>query len=286
MGELHLEIIENRIKTEKNVEVKTSSPIIVYREAVMKQSPEVVGKSPNKHNLFFIIVEPLEDNVYELMKKGEITDGRIKKKDELLWDKLKMLGISNEEARQYKEIYKGCVFLDKTRGIVQLGEVIGLVLDAFEQVIDQGPLAREPCMKMKVSLMDTRLHEDAIHRGPAQVYPAIREAIKEGMARAGPAIFEPIQTHLIEAPIEFMGDMIALATSKRGQVIDVKQEGSRVMISAKLPVSEMIGWSSDLRSTTNGRGISSLTDQVFEKAPAEIQEKVIRQIKQRKGMTD
>ena len=286
MGELHLEIIENRIKTEKNVDVKSSAPIVVYRETVIRKSPEAVGKTPNKHNLFFMTVEPLEDAVYEAIKKGEINELRAKKKEEVLWKKLSELGVSNDEARQYQQIYKGCVLLDKTRGIVQLGEVIGLVMDAFEQVIDQGPLSREPCMKLKVSLIDCKLHEDAIHRGPAQVYPAIREAIREGMAKANAVIFEPIQIHLIEVPVEYMGDIMKLVAKKRGQVLNVEQEMTRAMIRAKLPVAEMLGWSSDLRSATGGRGVSSLIDQMFEKTPSEIQQKVIRQIKQRKGIKD
>ena len=69
--------------------------------------------------------------------------------------------------------------MDETRGEVHIGEVIEMIMDAFEMVMDEGPLAREPCMKMKVSLVDIKLHEDAIHRGPAQVYPAVREAIQK-----------------------------------------------------------------------------------------------------------
>jgi len=286
MGELHLEIIENRIKTEKNVDIKTSAPIVVYRETVMKKSPEVMGKSPNKHNLFFFEIAPLEGPVYEAIKKGEIAEGRIKKKDEILWKKLSSLGLSNDEARQYKEVYKSCVFLDKTKGLIQISEVIGLIMDAFEQVVDSGPIVREPCMRLKVSLIDAKLHEDAIHRGPAQVYPAIRDAIKEGMAKATSVLFEPIQTHLIESPIEFMGEVTNLVSSKRGQLLNITQEGARVLIEGKIPVSEMIGWSSDLRSATEGRGVSSLMDQAFEKVPNEVQEKVIRQIRQRKGIKE
>ena len=71
MGELHLEIIENRIKSEKGLEVKTSPPIVVYRETVNKDGKECEGKSPNKHNKFFMIVEPLETNVYEAIKSGD-----------------------------------------------------------------------------------------------------------------------------------------------------------------------------------------------------------------------
>ena len=159
-----------------------------------------------------------------------------------------------------------------------------LLLDGFEQVMDGGPLAREPCFGVKVVLTDLKLHEDAIHRGPAQMYPAVRECIKTSMMGAGPSMFEPVQTHLIEAPVEYMGDMTRLVMNKRGQVLDI-QEGAQVVIKAKLPVSEMLGWSSDLRSATGGRGTSSLSDQVFEKLPNELQDKVIRQIVQRKGLT-
>ena len=286
MGELHLEIIENRIKTEKNVDVKTSQPIVVYRETITKRCLEAVGKSPNKHNLFFFDIEPLEEAVYESMKKGEINEGRIKKKDEALWNKLSSLGVSNDEARQYKQIYKNCVLLDKTKGIVQIGEVMGLIMDAFEQVIDAGPLSREPVMRLKVSITDLKLHEDAIHRGPAQVYPAVRDALKDGFMKAGPAIFEPIQTHLIECPVEFMGAITKLVTSKRGQLLNVDQEGARAIITGKLPVAEMLGWSSDLRSATEGRGVSSLIDQAFEKVPAGMQDAIIRQIRQRKGLSE
>jgi elongation factor 2 len=286
MGELHLEIIENRIKTEKNVDVKTSPPIVVYRETVMRKSPEVEGKSPNKHNVFYMTVEPLEDAVYEAIKSGAIDDGRIKKKDEALWNTLNSLGISNDEARQYKDIYRGCVFLEKTKGIVQLIEVIGLIMDSFEQVVDQGPLAREHCAKLKISLVDTKLHEDAIHRGPAQVYPAVRDAIKAGMAAATPIILEPLQVHLIEAPFSFLSEITKLVTSKRGQMLEVNQDGNSVAVKAKLPVSEMLGWSSDLRSATEGRGSSSLVDQMFEKAPNELQPKIIKQIRDRKGLQE
>ena len=284
MGELHLEIVENRIKTEKNVDVLTSAPIVVYREAVTKQSPWVEGKTPNKHNIFFFVVEPIENAVYGAIQRGEIIEGRMKKKEEALWKTLSALGVDYDEAKNYKEIYRGCALLDNTKGIVQIGEVMGLVMDAFEQVVDEGPLAREPCAKLKVTLVDAKLHEDAIHRGPAQVYPAVRDGIRDGMSKANAILLEPMQVHLIEAPVEFMGDLTKLVTSKRGQMLDVNQEGTQAVIKAKLPVAEMLGWSSDLRSATSGRGVSSLMDQMFEKTPNEVQNKVVRQIRQRKGM--
>ncbi len=286
MGELHLEIIENRIKTEKGVDVKTSEPIVVYRETVTKESGVMGGRSPNKHNDFFIKVEPLQEEVYQAIKNGEIPEMRIKKKDDVLAKKLRELGVDNEEIRQYRDTYKGNVFLDCTRGEVHIGEVIELILDAFEQVADAGPLAREPCVKMKVSLTDTKLHEDAIHRGPAQVYPAVRDALYSAMRSANVCLFEPVQTYLIEAPTEFLSEVTKLVTSKRGQLIDVRQEEAGITVKAKIPVAEMIGWSSDLRSSTEGRGVSSLSDQAFEQVPRDLQAEVIRKIRDRKGLAE
>jgi len=284
MGELHLEIIANRIKTEKGVEINTSQPIVVYRETITKKSREMEGRSPNKHNVFYLTVEPLEDAVYNALRSGEITDRRIKKKDEALYKALNALGVSNEEARQYRDIYKDCVLLDKTRGIVAIGEVIELVMDAFEQVVDQGPLAREPCTKLKVSLIDCKLHEDAIHRGPAQVIPAVRDAIKAAMFDAKPVLFEPLQILKFEGPLNFMADINAIIQSRRGQLFNVEQEEDHIRIEAKMPVSEMFGLSNALRSATEGRATFFLVDQSFEPVPKDLQEKIIRQIRERKGL--
>jgi elongation factor 2 len=287
MGELHLEIIENRIKTEKGLQVRTSPPIIVYRETVTKTSNMSEGRSPNKHNSFFVKVEPLEEEIYSLIKSGDLPEGRVKKKSDAVTRVLSdTLGWGSDEIRNVKDIYKGNMFLDETRGEVHIGEVMEMVLDAFEMVMDEGPLAREPCMKMKVSLVDIKLHEDAIHRGPAQVYPAVRDAVKEAMKSAGSAIFEPLQVHVIEAPDDFMGTITKLVGGKRGQMLDMQQEGSMTQIKAKIPVAEMIGWSNDLRSSTEGRGTSSLLEQDFERVPQGLQDDVIRKIRERKGLSE
>jgi elongation factor 2 len=90
----------------------------------------------------------------------------------------------------------------------------------------------------------------------------------------------------IDAPVTYMGELSKIVTSKRGQLLEMNQEGTMVVIKAKLPVAEMLGWSSELRSATEGRGVSSLVDQMFEKIPEELQEKVRQQIIQRKGLTE
>jgi elongation factor 2 len=286
MGELHLEIIENRIKSEKGLEVKTSAPIIVYRETATKLSNVAEGRSPNKHNGFFIKVEPLEEELYSKIQSGELREGRVKKKDDSVTQCLSEMGWGSDEIRNVKDIYKGSMFMDETRGEVHIGEVIEMVLDAFEMVMDAGPLARDPCMKMKVTLVDIKLHEDAIHRGPAQVYPAVRDGITKAMKSATPSMLEPLQVHVIDMPGEYMGAVTKLVGGKRGQMLDMKQEEDSAEITSKIPVAEMIGWSNDLRSTTEGKGTSSILDQTFEKVPTTLQDGIIKKIRDRKGLAE
>lgn len=286
MGELHLEVIENRIIREKGVEVKTSPPIVVYREAVTKVSPEAEGKSPNKHNKLYFVVEPLEEEISKGIKEGKMPTGRYKKKDEQLISFLRdECGWDTKLASKVKGECNGNIFVDSTRGIVYINEIMELVLDMFEDVMKAGPLAKEPCVNVKVSLMDCTLHEDAIHRGPAQMYPAVREGIRSAMMQAGPVLYEPLQVMRIEAPSEYVGEMSKLISSRRGQLLDMSQEGDITVIKAKLPVGDLFGWSNDLRSATGGRGNSSLVDQMFERLPGELQEKIKNQIIQRKGLS-
>ena len=286
MGELHLEVIENRIKKDKKIDIITSPPIVVYREAVQKKSQEIEGKSPNKHNKFYFTVEPLGDEIHQKIKDGEIPEIRIKKSDIATFQKFVDLGIPMKEAKKIREIFRGNILVDGTRGIVHIGEVIEMVMDGFEQVMKEGPLTREPGIKMKVTLMDCKLHEDAIHRGPAQVLPSVRESIKGAMMNGGAVIYEPLQILQIEAPAEFMGELSKLVQNKRGQLLKMDQEGVRITVKAKLPVAEMFGLTSDLRSATSGRGSHFVVDQLFEKVPGSLQEKVIKQTRDRKGLRD
>ncbi|MFA5796996.1 MAG: elongation factor EF-2 [Candidatus Woesearchaeota archaeon] len=285
MGELHLEIIENRIKSEKGVEIQSSPPIVVYRETITKKSPDVYeGKSPNKHNKFYFRVEPLSDELRAAIKSGALPEGRPKKNLQDLWGVLEEANMETKESRKVKDVYKGNMLIDGTRGIVHIGEIMEMVCDMFEDVMTKGPLAKDPCIGVKVTLDDVKLHEDAIHRGPAQVYPAVRDSIRGAMMTAGPLMFEPVQVLQFEAPIDFMGEISKLISSKRGQLLDMQQEGVQIVVKGKLPVGEMFGLSSDLRSATEGRGNFFVIDQNFEKLPEELQGKIIGQIRTRKGL--
>jgi len=222
----------------------------------------------------------------DTIKSGDIPEGRIKKKDLVIRDKLVELGMNSKEALKVKDVYQGNIFVEATRGQVHIGEILEMVLDMFEDVMRQGSVAREPCFKMKVTMVDCKLHEDAIHRGPAQLYPAVRDGIRAAISLGAPLLYEPIQTLLFESPDEFMGEISKLISNKRGQLLEMTQEGVRVLIKGKMPVAESFGLSNDLRSATGGRGTSSMVDQTFERMPNELQEKVIKQIRDRKGLTE
>ena len=285
MGELHLEIIENRIVKEKGVEVKTSPPVVAYRETVTKKNPEPAeGKSPNKHNRLYFNVEPLPAELLKKIRAGEIPEGRVKKKDLEFRQLFVDSGWDTKVADKVKDVYEGNVFVDGTRGIVQIGEIMEMCLDMFEDVMRSGGLAGEPCFGLLVTLDDVKLHEDAIHRGPAQLYPAVREGIRDAIRNAKPLLYEPVQTLLFDAPEAYMGEISKLISNKRGQLLDMEQKGASVQVKGKLPVGEMFGLASELRSATGGRGSSSLIDQTFEILPMELQDKIIKQIRQRKGL--
>jgi len=287
LGELHLEAkVENKLK-EMGIEVEMSKPIVVYRETIFEKSPVVEGKSPNKHNRLYIQVEPLEEKVYEAMVVGEIpSEKEIKKKDLELFEKLAKLGMPYDEAKNILVIHNKNVFIDLTKGIQYMNEVIDMVKDAFCEVAEDGPLAREPCLKVKVKLVDAELHEDPVHRGPGQIMPAVRYAIRQAMLKANATLLEPKQIIRIDAPSELIGSVAREIENRRGQILDMKEERGVSIITAKMPVSDMFGFDAALKSATSGRGFYSLVDVVFEKLPEEMRESVIKSIRKRKGLSE
>ncbi|NOZ82139.1 MAG: elongation factor EF-2 [Candidatus Micrarchaeota archaeon] len=284
LGELHLDAkVERKIK-EKGVEIIVSPPIVVYRESVFSKGPVVEGKSPNKHNKFYINVEPLPESVYKAMVEGEIKDGEIKGKDLELIEKLCSLGMSREDAKNVKMIYNHCLLIDSTKGIQYLNETMELVKNGFKEVMDSGPLAKEPCAAMIVRLVDAELHEDAIHRGPAQVIPAIRQAIHESMLKADFGLLEPKQILRIDTPQEYIGNVSSEINVRRGEILNIEQEEDSAIITAKIPVSELFGFESALKSATAGKGFQYLVEVVFERIPRELRDQTILKIRERKGL--
>ncbi len=287
LGELHLEIkVEHKLR-DLGIDVEMSKPIVVYRETIFEPSPEIEGKSPNKHNKLYFLVEPLEEGVYKAMLDGEIpSEIEIKKKNIELWKKLEAVGMDYDEAKNIQVIYNKNVFLDMTKGVQFLNEVIEMVRDAFKEVCDDGPLAREPVTKVKVKLIDVDLHEDPVHRGQGQIMPAVRWAIRQGMLRANATMLEPKQVIRIDVPTELVGNVIREVENRRGQILDMREERGATIVSAKIPVSDIFGLDSSLKSATSGRGFYSLVETTFEKLPRELFEEVVKGIRKRKGLPE
>ncbi len=281
MGELHLEVVVEKIRRERGLEVVTSPPIVVFRETVTSTSPVVEGKSPNKHNRFYIVVEPCPEEVIRLFKEGEVDMKMDKKERRRL---LEEAGLSKEEAAGIQEYYEGNIFCDVTKGIQYLHETMELILEGFREAMRAGPLAREPVYGVKVKLVDCKLHEDAVHRGPAQVIPAVRSAIFAAMLQANPTLLEPYQKIFVTVPQEMLGNVTREIQGRRGQILEMNTEGDMVTVVAKAPVKEMFGFAGDIRSATAGKAMWSVEHAGFEPVPANLLEEFIMEVRKRKGL--
>ncbi|QLH75406.1 MAG: elongation factor EF-2 [Methanomassiliicoccales archaeon] len=284
MGELHLEVTQYRIVNDYKCEIKASPPIVVYRENVKHSGGPFEGKSPNKHNRFFIVAEPLEDAVVKAIKAGEIkTEGKIKD-PKALQKQLIDLGMDREEAKGVVAFKDDNVFIDATKGIQNLNETIELCKQAFEEAMTVGPLAQEKVSGMKIKLVDAKLHEDSIHRGPGQVIPATRSAIYGAMCLGERVLLEPITKVFINVPQDMMGDVTRELQSRRATIEDINSEGDNAIIVAKAPVAEMFGFASAIRGATQGRALWSTENAGFVRLPTELQSKVVADIRKRKGL--
>lgn len=284
LGELHLDAKVERKIREKGLEIVVSPPVVVYRETITKASPLTEGKSPNRHNKLFVIVEPLEEPIYKAVREGKIPEIKIKKKKQEVIEAFVEAGMGRDQAKQVAEIYKGNVLIEETRGIVHIGEIMEMVYEAFEEMMSAGPMTKEPCHGLKVRLMDCKLHEDAIHRGPGQMIPCMRQAMANAMLVTGVTMFEPVQTARIDVPMDYLSEGTKLINGRRGLLLDSIQSGERMALIAEVPVSEMFGFEAALKSATGGRGFQSLIDVGYKKLPVDLQRITIDRIRQRKGL--
>ncbi|MCK4266446.1 MAG: elongation factor EF-2, partial [Thermoplasmata archaeon] len=170
------------------------------------------------------------------------------------------------------------------KGIQYLHETMELCREAFVEAMKKGPLADEKTMGIKVKLMDAKLHEDSIHRGPAQVIPAVRQAIYGAMCESVRILLEPKQNVFINVPQDVMGAATREMQQRRATIEDMNQDQDLVTIKAKAPVAEMFGFANDIRSATGGRSLWSTENSGFERVPRDLQGEVVGQIRTRKGL--
>ncbi len=284
MGELHLEVTLYRIRNDYKVDVTTSDPIVVYRETVDKKGGPFEGKSPNKHNKFYFIAEPLPEEVISLIKENKLPQGTKFKDKKSVAEMLQNAGLTRDEARGLVAIEGMNLMTDITKGIQYLDETMELLIESFKEIVTRGPLANEHVYGVKFSLEDAKLHEDSIHRGPAQVIPAGRNSIYGAMCQARRILMEPIQKVFISVPIEIMGSVTNEIQQRRGIVEEMNQEGDEMQINAKIPVAGMFGFASAIRSATGGKVLWSSENAGYQRVPPELQKEVVTKIRERKGI--
>jgi len=285
MGELHLEIACKFLKdfTGGTLEIITSKPIVVYRESVAGKGVVAMAKSPNKHNRFWIQVDPLEEKVIEMIEKGDISEEMNRKQMGAILHK--EAGWPTDEARKVLalEEHKN-ILIDATKGVQYMREVKDMIISGFRWGAESGPLAQEPMRGVRARLLDAQLHEDPVHRGPAQIMPATRRALYGSFLTAKPVILEPIYKIGVTVPAQWVGDISSIITRKRGRIISSEQKGPLTMITGYIPVAETFGLAAELRSATSGHAFWQTQFDHWEKAPENIALAVIEEIRKRRGL--
>jgi elongation factor 2 len=284
MGHLHLEIVLTLLKEAYGLEVETSPPTVVYRESIRTSSQVIEGKSPNKHNRLYVSVEPLNEETIKLIQQGVIVeDMDARERAKILRDKA---GWDYDEARRIWAIDENInIFVDKTSGVQYLREVKDTIIQGFRLAMREGPLAMEPVRGVKVILHDALIHEDPAHRGPAQLYPAIRNPVYAGMLLSRPTLLEPIQKIDIRTPSDFMSGIISVLSKRRGKILNVIQlSGNLVRIVGEIPVSESVDLANELRGVTAGRAFWGTEFSRWSPVPDSILLDIVRRIRERKGL--
>ncbi len=283
MGPLHIEIALTFLKENYGLDVVASPPIIVYRESIRDKSKIFEGKSPNKHNKLYISVEPLDEKTIQLIHDGIITeDMDAKQRAKILREEA---GWPADQARRIWAIDENInIFIDLTTGVQHLREVKDTIIQGFRLAMREGPLAMEPVRGVKVILHDAIIHEDPAHRGPGQIYPAVRNAIYAGMLTARPTLLEPIQKLDIKAPMEYLGNITTIITKKRGRILQVLQQGPVVRIIAEIPVAETFDLAEQLRGATAGKAIWGQEFSRWAPVPDSMLMDLVRKIRERKGL--
>jgi elongation factor 2 len=261
MGELHLEIAVNQLKRDYGVKVEVSSPRVVYLESVSKRGTVVLGKSPNKLNSFSLQVEPEEEETKQSTGKIE-GDGSILSFDE----HRNVLVDINDKTEQLPE------------------EVLECIIAGFEFAAKAGPLCGEPMRHVKVNLVDLQLNDHAQDCSAVEVMHGVGKAIFGSFLTAKPALLEPIYKTVISAPNELSGECSRILTTRRGKITAYEQKGLLTVLTGFIPVSETFGFSKDLRSATSGRAFWQFIFDHWEKLPEKNSEKVILEIRKRKGL--
>jgi elongation factor 2 len=283
MGELHLEVTAYRMQ-EAKLKVKTGKPIVIYRETISHdyQGPAVMGKSPNKHSRLWVTLQKLSDEVIEAIKMGKISemqtrDDRQKTlRTQFEWD--------TDDARNAIAIEENNILVNKIKGRQYVEEVLDHVKSGFREAVHASVLAKEPAYGIKVNLEDIQVHEDPVHRGPAQILPMTWRPIWACLLLSDPKLLEPILSFECKVPNDFVSSVLSTVQKRRGRVLDMTTDEDLMIVKAEMPVSESFGIAEELRSSTQGRAFWATQFSRWSPVPEQMQLDVVKQIRERRGL--
>ncbi len=281
MGVLHLEIATSLLQ-EAGLNITTTQPLINYRETIRAKAGPIMSKSPNKHNKIFLRVEPLGEQIIDMIKNGQINEDMDKKE---MAKTLREKGWSADEARSVAAIdVSGNMLIDETKGVQFIQESMDSIKSGFDDVIHSGPIAHETVRGVKFVLHHFVPHEDPAHRGLAQLMPASRRAMLGSMLIADPVLLEPILGIEIKCPQEQIGTVSGILSGKRGKLLNVEQKGVISIILGEVPASETFDLSEIMRGGTAGKAMWSTYFKTWQSAPQSILRNLIADIRKRKGL--
>ena len=277
---LQIEILVKRINN--LVQIEVGEPIIVYREKVTKRSREWHTKSTNGHNRILLYIEPLDEPTEKLLESGKITQYMdIKERAILLREEA---GWDAKEARRVVDIYMGNMLVNGATGLQRFDRIRNDLISAFRSWVGECVLAKEPAMGIKAVFTDLVVHEDPRHTQYAQTASMAFSALSLAMLDAEPHLFEPIQKIDVKTPQGTEGGVLTVINKRRGQIHNVVPEGEYVRVKGQLPAAELIGIADEIRGTTQGKAFFGYEFAGFEKVPPSLEEKLILEIRKRKGM--
>ena len=282
MGVLHLEIATNQIK-EAGLELVTSEPLINYRETITQPTEPIMAKSPNRHNKIFMRVEPLEPEIAEMCRTGEL--GEMKDKKEMT----KILRDHGWESDVAKKVMRfdsrGNIMINGTKGVQFIDESSDSILSGFDDVMKEGPLAREQMRDCKFTFTHFVPHEDTAHRGLSQLGPASRRACLASVLLAQSVILEPILGIEVRVPQDLVGNVASVLSGKRGKVIDIQQKGVVSIVIGEVPASETFDISQVMRGQTAGKAMWNTFFKAWSPIPKSLVAQLIPDIRKRKGLS-
>ena len=281
MGVLHLDVATHRIQDAK-VEIITSEPLINYRETVKGTCEPIMSKSPNRHNKIFMKVEPLEPEIAQMLRTGEISDMKDKK---MVSDLLKGAGWDTDTIKRVMRFdSRGNVLINGTKGVQFVQESTDSINSGFDEVMKEGPLCKEQMRDCKFIFSHFVPHEDTAHRGLSQLGPASRRACLGALLTAGTTILEPMLAIEVRVPTDMVGNVATVLSGKRGKVLDMVQKGAASIVTGEIPASETFTLSEELRGQTAGRATWNTSFKAWSEIPKSIQAATLEEIRKRKGL--